>query len=129
MAKATPPPADRVYSPSHEWHKLDGDTITLGITQFAVDQLTDVTYVEMKKAGTVIKSGDPVGEVESVKTTSDIYCFVAGEITEVNKALADNPGLLNSDPYGAGWLIKVKVSDKAGLARCLPADKYAAEHL
>lgn len=120
-------PTDRVYSASHEWHKLDGDTLTLGITQFAVDQLTDVTYVEMKKPGTRIEAGGNVGEVESVKTTSDIYCAAAGEITEVNKALADDPSLLNSDPYGKGWLVKLKVSDKSGLAKCLDGKAYDAQ--
>lgn len=122
-----PSPADRVYSASHEWHKLEGDTLTLGITQFAVDQLTDVTYVEMKKPGTKINAGDNVGEVESVKTTSDIYCAAAGEITEVNKALSDDPSLLNSDPYGKGWLLKLKVTDKAGLAKCVDAKTYDAQ--
>jgi glycine cleavage system H protein len=123
-----PAPTDRVYSESHEWHKLDGDTLTLGLTQFAVDALTDVTYVQMKPVGTKFKSGDIVGEVESVKTTSDIYCFASGEVIEVNAALADDPGLLNSDPYGKGWLIKVKVSDKSGLNSCMSADKYNAAH-
>lgn len=121
-------PADRVYSPSHEWHKLEGQVLTLGLTQFAVDQLTDVTYVEMKKPGFKFKAGDIVGEVESVKTTSDIYCFVDGEISEVNPALADNPGLLNSDPYGKGWLCKVKVTDKAGLSKCVDSKTYDAQH-
>jgi glycine cleavage system H protein len=121
-------PNDRVYSESHEWHKLEGGTLTLGLTRFAVDALTDVTYVQMKPAGTKFKSGDVVGEVESVKTTSDIYCFVDGEVSEVNKALGDDPGLLNSDPYGKGWLIKVKVTDKAGLAKCMDAGKYNAAH-
>lgn len=121
-------PTDRVYSESHEWHKLDGDVLTLGLTQFAVDQLTDVTYVEMKKAGFKFKAGDIVGEVESVKTTSDIYCAVAGEVIESNKALSDNPGLMNSDPYNAGWLIKVRVSDKSGLASCVDSKTYDAKH-
>ncbi len=102
-------PTDRVYSESHEWHKLEGNTLTLGLTRFAVDALTDVTFVQMKPKGTKFKTGDTVGEVESVKTTSDVYCFVDGEITEINPALGDDPGLLNSDPYGKGWLIKVKV--------------------
>ncbi|MBI1189803.1 MAG: glycine cleavage system protein GcvH [Tepidisphaera sp.] len=122
-----PSPADRVYSASHEWHKLEGDTLTLGITQFAVDQLTDVTYVEMKKPGTKINAGDNVGEVESVKTTSDIYSAVGGEITEVNKALADDPSLLNSDPYGKGWLLKLKITDKSGLDKCVDAKTYDAQ--
>jgi glycine cleavage system H protein len=102
--------------------------LTLGITQFAVDALTDVTYVEMKKPGTKIKAGETVGEVESVKTTSDIYCFAEGEITEVNKALADDPSLLNTDPYGKGWLIKLKISNNAGLAKLLKADAYEKAH-
>lgn len=122
------PPNDRLYSDSHEWHKVEGDTLTLGLTQFAVDQLTDVTYVEMKKAGTAFKAGDIVGTVESVKTTSDIYCAAGGEVTAVNVSLNDNPGLLNSDPYGAGWLIKVKVTDNGGLAGLLDSAKYAAAH-
>jgi glycine cleavage system H protein len=121
-------PTDRVYSESHEWHKLDGDTLTLGLTQFAVDALTDVTYVQMKPKGTKFKAGDIVGEVESVKTTSDIYCFVDGEITEVNPALADDPGLLNSDPYGKGWLLKARVLGATGLSKCKSAAEYDAAH-
>ena len=121
-------PTDRVYSESHEWHKLEGDTVTLGLTRFAVDALTDVTYVQMKPVGTKFKAGDIVGEVESVKTTSDIYCFVSGEVTALNPALTDDPGLLNSDPYGKGWLLKVKVADKSGLSACMDAAKYDAAH-
>lgn len=120
-------PTDRVYSDSHEWHKMEGDTLTLGITQFAVDQLTDVTYVEMKKPGTKIKAGENIGEVESVKTTSDIYAAVEGEVTEVNKAVVDDPSLLNSDPYDKGWLVKLKVTDKSGLAKCLDSKAYDAQ--
>jgi glycine cleavage system H protein len=121
-------PADRVYSPSHEWHQVSGETLTLGLTQFAVDQLTDVTFVEMKKPGFRIKAGDIVGEVESVKTTSDIYCFVDGEVVEVNGALVDDPGLLNRDPFGKGWLCKVRIADKAGLSGCMDAGSYDKQH-
>lgn len=121
-------PADRMYSNSHEWHKIDGDVLTLGLTQFAVDQLTDVTFCEMKKPGFTFKGGEIVGEVESVKTTSDIYCAVSGEVMEVNAALADNPGLLNSDPYGQGWLLKAKVTDKTGLAGLMDAQAYSAAY-
>lgn len=121
-------PNDRVYSESHEWHKVEGDTLTLGLTQFAVDQLTDVTYVEMKKPGTTFKAGDNIGEVESVKTTSDVYCAVGGEITQVNPALADDPGLLNRDPYGGGWLCKIRITDKGGLAKCVDAAAYDKQH-
>lgn len=121
-------PADRVYSSTHEWHKLEGETVTLGITQFAVDQLTDVTYVEMKKAGFKFKAGDIVGEVESVKTTSDIYSAVGGEVIERNEALSDDPGLLNRDPYGKGWLVKIKVADSSGLGTLMDAKTYNAQH-
>lgn len=128
MANTSAPPSDRVYSESHEWHKLDGDVLTLGLTRFAVDQLTDVTYVEMKPVGTKVKQGDSVGEVESVKTTSDIYCASGGEVVEVNKALSDDPSLVNSDPYGKGWLIKLKVTDSAGLAGLMNADAYGKQY-
>jgi glycine cleavage system H protein len=121
-------PADRLYSQSHEWHKVEGDTLTLGITQFAVDALTDVTYVEIKKPGTKFKAGESIGEVESVKTTSDIYCSCDGEIIETNKALADDPSLLNSDPFGKGWLAKIKITNKAGLNALMDAKKYQAAH-
>jgi glycine cleavage system H protein len=128
MANTSAPPSDRVYSESHEWHKLEGDVLTLGLTRFAVDQLTDVTYVEMKPAGTKCKAGDSVGEVESVKTTSDIYCAAGGEVTEVNKAVVDDPSLVNSDPYGKGWLVKIKVADGAGLTGLLSADAYGKQY-
>ncbi len=121
-----PAPDDRRYSDSHEWHKHEGDVVVLGITQFAVDQLTDVTFVEMKPGGTSVSKGDPVGEVESVKTTSDIYSSVDGEIVEVNEALGDNPGLINEDCYGAGWLVKIKPSDPSQLEALMDAEAYAA---
>ena len=120
-------PADRVYTESHEWHKLDGDTLTLGLTQSAVDQLTDVTYVEMQSPGTTFDAGENVGEVESVKTTSDVYCACAGEIIEANPALEDNPGLLNEDPFGQGWLVKIRVTDATGLESCMDAEAYSAQ--
>ncbi|MBK9187410.1 MAG: glycine cleavage system protein GcvH [Phycisphaerales bacterium] len=119
-------PSDRSYSKTHEWHKVEGDTLTLGLTQFAVDQLTDITYVEMRKAGTTLKAGDSAGEVESVKTTSDVYTALAGKVLEVNPALANDPSLLNSDPYGKGWLVKIQVADKAPLASLMDAKAYDA---
>jgi glycine cleavage system H protein len=121
-------PSDRVYSETHEWHKVEGDTLTLGLTTFAVDQLTDVTFVEMKPVGTRFKAGDPIGEVESVKTTSDVYCAVSGEIIQVNSAAVEDPSLLNSDPYGQGWLVKVKVLDPAGLKKLMDAATYDKQH-
>lgn len=119
-------PNDRVYSESHEWHKVDGDVVTIGLTTYAVDQLTDVTFVEMKDVGTEIGSGESVGEVESVKTTSDIYSAAGGEIVEVNEALSDNPELVNNDPYGDGWLVKLKISDQGALGDCMDASAYEA---
>jgi glycine cleavage system H protein len=119
-------PTDRKYSESHEWHKVDGDVVTVGITAFAADQLTDVTFAEMKPVGTSISGGEAVGEVESVKTTSDVYCAVGGEITEVNGELEGNPGLINEDPFEGGWLVKVRASDLAGLEGLMDAGAYEA---
>src|SRR6188474_210182 len=89
-----PSPANCRYSESHEWFRLEGDLVTMGITQYAANELTDITYVEMKPVGTKVGAGSAVGEVESVKTTSDVYSAVAGAITEINTALASDPGLL-----------------------------------
>lgn len=104
-------PSDCLFSESHEWYQIHGDMVTIGITQYAANELTDITYVEMQPSGTDISSGDSIGEVESVKTTSDVFCPFSGEIAEVNTAAADDPALLNSDPFGEGWLVKLKVSD------------------
>ncbi|MCC6909770.1 MAG: glycine cleavage system protein GcvH [Phycisphaerales bacterium] len=119
-----PSPADRRYSESHEWHKLEGDIVTLGISKFAVDELTDVTYVEVKPVGTTLKAGDTIGEVESVKATSEIYSAVGGEIVDVNANLADDPAILNRDPYEAGWLCRIKVSDAAPLESLMQQTEY-----
>lgn len=121
-------PTDRKYSETHEWFKLEGDTVTVGLTQFAVDQLTDVTFVEMKEAGTDVDAGDSVGEVESVKTTSDVYSVVGGTVAETNAAASDDPAILNSDPYEAGWLIKITASDTSALDGLMDAAAYEAAH-
>jgi len=120
-------PADCLYSNSHEWHKVAGDTVTVGITRYAVDALTDVTYVVIKPVGTKVESGKSIGEVESVKTTSDIYCAAGGEITEINKAVVDDPSKLNADPF-ANWLCKVKISDKGKLGELLNAADYDKQY-
>lgn len=119
-------PTDRKYTETHEWVKVDGDVITIGLTEHAVDQLTDVTFVEMKSAGTSVDAGDSVGEVESVKTTSDVYSPVGGEIIEVNENLGDSPETLNTEPYTDGWLVKVKVTDAGGLDGLMDAAAYEA---
>ncbi len=121
-------PDDRRYSDSHEWHKLDGDVLTLGLTKFAVDELTDVTYVEMKSAGTSVDAGETVGEVESVKATSDVYCAMPGEVVETNAGLEDDPAALNNDPYGDGWLVKIKVSDASAFEGLMSASDYDQKH-
>ncbi len=106
-------PSDCCFSESHEWFKIEGDIVTIGITQFAANELTDITYVEMQSVGTSLVENESAGEVESVKTTSDIMTAFAGEITEINEAVADDPSLLNSDPFGDGWLDKIKVASPA----------------
>ena len=121
-------PTDRVYSSSHEWHKTDGDTVTLGLTSFAVDQLTDVTFVEIKPVGTQLSSGDSLGEVESVKTTSEIYATAAGKIIEVNADAVKDPSLLNSDPCGKGWLVKLEVADASAILALPNGADYDKKH-
>jgi glycine cleavage system H protein len=101
-------PTDRKYLKSHEWHKTDGDVIVIGITQIAADELTDITYVQLPKIGTKLDANGRFGEVESVKATSDLYTGVSGEVVAINEALNSNPGTINTDPYEAGWMIKVK---------------------
>jgi glycine cleavage system H protein len=117
-------PSDRRYLETHEWHKPDGDSVTVGITQFAADELTDITYVDLPKVGASLNANGRFGEVESVKATSDLYTGVGGTVTEVNTKLADNPGLINNDPYGDGWMIKIKPSNPADLQRLLSVEDY-----
>lgn len=116
------------YTDSHEWFHAEGDTVTVGITQFAANELTDITYVGMKPAGTAVSSGASLGEVESVKTTSDIYSALSGTVIEVNAAATSDPSLLNSDPFGKGWLVKLKVSDTSALDRLMDSATYDAKH-
>lgn len=120
-------PADRRYLKSHEWHKLDGDVCTIGISQFAADELTDVTYVSLPAAGTEVAANQPFGEIESVKATSDLTSGVSGVVTEINGRLDESPELVNDDPFGEGWMIKVKVSDPAALEALLTAQAYEAQ--
>lgn len=119
-----PSPADLRYTDTHEWVRVDKDIATIGVTQFAVDELTDITYVQMKKVGTTLAKGDQIGEVESVKATSDIYAPIAGEIVEVNKALDDNASAVNEAPYAAGWLVKIKAANPADANDLMDAAAY-----
>ena len=118
------PPKDRKYLESHEWHKAAGDTVTIGITQMAADELTDITFVKLPKVGAKVSAGQPFGEIESVKATSDLYSGVSGEVTAVNKALDKDPGTVNRDPYEAGWMIKVRASNPRELDKLLSLDDY-----
>ena len=117
-------PKNYRYLETHEWHKLEGDTVTIGITHYAADELTDITFVSLPKVGTAVEAGKRFGEIESVKASSDLYSGVGGTVTAVNNALNDSPGLVNSDPYHGGWMIKLKVTDPGQVAKLLSADDY-----
>lgn len=121
-------PSDRRYTDSHEWFLNADGIVTVGITQYAANELTDITYVEMKSAGTSVAQGDTLGEVESVKTTSDVYAAIGGEIVEVNGAVTDDPSLINSDPYGSGWLVRVKTDDPSPLDALMDQAVYDDKH-
>jgi glycine cleavage system H protein len=117
-------PTDRRYSETHEWHKLDGQTVTIGITRFAVDELTDVTFVELPDVGSDLKAGEGLGEIESVKATGQIYSGVSGKVLEINTAATEDPAVINEDPFEAGWLVKVDISDQADYDKLLDVDAY-----
>ena len=117
-------PDDRKYLASHEWHKASGDTVTIGITQFAADELTDITFVKLPTVGAKVTAGQPFGEIESVKATSDLYSGVSGTVSAVNGELTSNPGLVNTDPFNGGWMIKVKASNPGEVNNLLSSDDY-----
>lgn len=117
-------PEDLKYSASHEWSKLEGDVLTVGISDFAQDQLGDVVFVELPAVGQSFDAGSAVAVVESVKTASDIYAPVAGEVLEVNEALNDAPETINSSPYEEGWLFKLQVADAGAVDELLSAEAY-----
>ena len=121
-------PNDRKYTESHEWHKVEGDVVAIGISQFAVNELTDVTFVEILKKSGPIKKGQTFGEVESVKATSEIYSGVEGEVVAFNQEVLDNPGLLNEDPWNNGWLVKIKATSLAPLDDMMDASTYDKKH-
>src|SRR3954453_12002197 len=122
----TNPPALR-YAKSHEWAKLDGDVVTVGITAFAVEQLTEPTYLEMPKVGKDLKAGDELGIIESVKSTSPIYSPVAGTVLERNEGLTADLSPVNDDPFGKGWLVKLKLAPGATLDHLMTAAQYDAQ--
>lgn len=114
------------YSEEHEWIRVEGDTGTIGITQYAQEQLGDVVFVEVPAAGRKVAKGEAVAVVESVKAASDIYAPVSGEVIESNAALADTPGDVNTEPMGKGWFFKIKLSNKADLDGLMDEAAYAA---
>lgn len=117
-------PADRKYSQTHEWFQVNGDVVTVGITKFAADELTDITYVELPAVGKQLQAGGAFGEVESVKASSELYTAVSGQVTETNPRLAGEPELLNNDPFAAGWMVRLRCSDLAPLAKLMDAAGY-----
>jgi glycine cleavage system H protein len=121
-------PGDLQYTRSHEWIRIEGDEATVGITDYAQDALGDVVYVELPEVGASFEAGASFGAVESVKAASDLYLPVAGEVLEVNSALIDQPEVLNSDPYGEGWMLKIRVAPGVGALMSAGAyEKYVDE--
>lgn len=119
-------PQDLRYTEQHEWVRVDGAVITVGITAFAQDQLGDVVYVDLPTPGATVEQGQAIGEVESTKSVSDLFAPVAGEILSRNEELDDRPELINADPYGQGWLVTLRVSDAGQVDGLLDAAGYAA---
>jgi glycine cleavage system H protein len=119
-------PSELRYSTDHEWVRVDGDTVTIGITEYAQDALGDVVFVEMPEPGVTVAAGATFSEVESTKSVSDIYAPVSGSISAVNDALESQPELLNSDPYGEGWICRITMTDVAELDALMDAEAYRA---
>lgn len=119
-------PKELKYDREHEWVRLEGEVAVIGISDFAQDQLGEVVYVDLASAGATLSSGDTFGEVESVKSVSELFTPISGEIVEVNAALGDAPETVNEDPYGAGWMIKVRLSDPAEVDGLMDAAGYEA---
>ena len=117
-------PGDLRYTKDHEWVRVDGDEAVVGITQFAADQLGDIVFVELPAAGTALEAHATFGVVESVKAVSDLFAPVGGEVTSANDALAGSPELVNSDPYGEGWMLRVRVGDAGQLEDLLEPGAY-----
>ena len=120
-------PADRRYTTEHEWVKAEGEHYVVGITAFAQDQLGHIVYVELPKVGDRVEFGKPFGVIESVKTASDLYAPVSGEVVAVNAELVDQPQSVNDDPYQAGWMIKIRAEDSTEVEKLLSAEQYAEQ--
>jgi glycine cleavage system H protein len=118
-------PADLKYTKDHEWIKIEGNTATIGITHFAQSELGDIVYVDVDTLNEIIEKEEVFGSVEAVKTVSDLFMPITGEIIEINEALADEPEKVNTDPYGEGWMIKISISDDSQIDELLSASAYA----
>jgi glycine cleavage system H protein len=123
-----PSPDDRRYRETHEWHKLEDGLVVIGVSRFAVDELTDITFFEVFNADSPVRAGEPFGEIESVKTTSELYSGVDGKLVEVNQEVIDNPALVNEDPYGKGWLVKIDPVDDGQLSALMSSEDYDSSH-
>ena len=117
-------PDDLKYTAEHEWICVEGDEVVVGVTDFAQGELGDVVFIEIETEGEVFSRGDTFGTIEAVKTVSDLYMPVDGKVVEVNPALEDTPELVNSQPFGEGWMIRIKMSDPAQLEELIPAEEY-----
>ena len=120
-------PSDLKYTKEHEWIRLEGDTATIGISDHAQIELGDIVYVEVDTVGETVEADAVFGTVEAVKTTSDLYMPVSGEVLEFNEKLSDEPELVNTDPYGEGWIVKVKVTNVADVAALMDSEAYVNE--
>jgi glycine cleavage system H protein len=120
-------PADLKYTKDHEWVRIEGDVATIGITDFAQGELGDIVFVELPSPGTALEQGKSFGTVESVKAVEEMYAPIAGRVLACNQAVIDQPELLQSDPYGAGWLLELEATDAAQLAALMDADAYGAK--
>jgi glycine cleavage system H protein len=120
-------PSDLKYTKSHEWVRVNGDTATIGISDHAQHELTDIVFVELPDKGRKVKAGEACAVVESVKTASDIYSPLSGEIVEINQAVVDNPALANKEPHAGGWFFKIKLANPAELSALLSPEKYQAQ--
>jgi glycine cleavage system H protein len=119
-------PADLHYTPEHEWVSVEGDVASVGITDYAAQQLGDVVYISLPATGSAVSAGEPCGEVESVKSVSDLYSPVDGEVVEVNAELEDDPSLVNAEPYSSGWMFRVRVAQDSNGDAALPTDLLSA---
>ena len=121
-------PSDLKYSEDHEWIRVEGDSVVIGITDFAQGELGDIVFVEIETEGETLAKEEVFGTVEAVKTVSDLFMPISGDVTAVNEGLLDAPETVNTDPYGDGWMVKIKVSDSSELDNLLSADQYK-EHI